>query len=233
MTAKILQLVSIGPWDFNGFDVVVLIILLVSMLYAASRGFLREVISIAALLVAAIITLFVWGRFRFAAQDFISPSWLADGALLVGVFFVAYLIMVLIMSKVGKSIAGKESGLIDRLLGAGFGIARGLIIAALGVLVLTAGNRAAAEAQSYKKGLIEQGIYDEVLQKMPKSMREQMESDPKPLPDMLANSTFYPLLERIGAGLRALPFAKVKTYAERIKDGDIDGLSEEILELGK
>ena len=233
MTAKISQLVSIGPWDFNGFDVVVLIILLVSMLYAASRGFLREVISIAALLVAAIITLFVWGRFRFAAQDFISPSWLADGALLVGVFFVAYLIMVLIMSKVGKSIAGKESGLIDRLLGAGFGIARGLIIAALGVLVLTAGNRAAAEAQSYKKGLIEQGIYDEVLQKMPKSMREQMESDPKPLPDMLANSTFYPLLERIGAGLRALPFAKVKTYAERIKDGDIDGLSEEILELGK
>ena len=233
MTAKILQLVSIGPWDFNGFDVVVLIILLVSMLYAASRGFLREVISIAALLVAAIITLFVWGRFRFAAQDFISPSWLADGALLVGVFFIAYLIMVLIMSKVGKSIAGKESGLIDRLLGAGFGIARGLIIAALGVLVLTAGNRAAAEAQSYKKGLIEQGIYDEVLQKMPKSMREQMESDPKPLPDMLANSTFYPLLERIGAGLRALPFAKVKTYAERIKDGDIDGLSEEILELGK
>ena len=175
----------------------------------------------------------MWGRFRFSAQEFISPAWLADGALLIGVFFVAYLIMVLIMSKVGKSIAGKESGLIDRLLGAGFGIARGLIIAALGVLVLTAGNRAAAEAQSYKKGLIEQGIYDEVLQKMPKSMREQMESDPKPLPDMLSNSTFYPLLNRIGAALRALPFAKVKTYAERIKDGDIDGLSEEILELGK
>ncbi len=233
MTAQILQLVSIGPWDFNGFDVVVLIILLVSMLYAASRGFLREIISIAALLVAAIVTLFVWGRFRFSAQEFISPAWLADGALLIGVFFVAYLIMVLIMSKVGKSIAGKESGLIDRLLGAGFGIARGLIIAALGVLVLTAGNRAAAEAQSYKKGLIEQGIYDEVLQKMPKSMREQMESDPKPLPDMLSNSTFYPLLNRIGTALRALPFAKVKTYAERIKDGDIDGLSEEILELGK
>ena len=233
MTAQILQFVSIGPWDFNGFDVVVLIILLISMLYAASRGFLREIISIGALLVAAIVTLFVWGRFRFAAQDFISPPWLADGALLIGVFFIAYLIMVLIMSKVGKSIAGKESGLIDRLLGAAFGIARGLIIASLGVLVLTAGNRAAAEAQNYKKSLIEQGIYDEVLQKMPKSMREQMENDPKPVPEMLENSTFYPLLDRIGAGLRALPFAKVKTYAERIKDGDIDGLSEELLELGQ
>lgn len=233
MTAQILQFISIGPWDFNGFDVVVLIVLLISMLYAASRGFLREVISIAALLVAAIVTLFVWGQYRFAAQDFISPAWLADGALLVGVFFVAYLIMVLIMSKIGKSIAGKESGLLDRLLGAGFGVARGLIIASLGVLVLTAGNRATAEAQNYKKSLIEQGIYNEVLSKMPKSMRDQMESDPKPIPDMLLNSTFYPLLNKIGAALRALPFAKVKTYAERIKDGDIDGITEDILESGQ
>jgi membrane protein required for colicin V production len=230
MTAQLLQLVTIGPWDLNGFDVVVLIVLIISMLYAASRGLLREVISIASLLIAAIVTLFVWGQFRFAAQDFISPQWLADGALLVGVFFIAYLIMVLIMSKIGKSIAGKESGFIDRILGAAFGIARGLIIAALGVLVLTAGNRAAAEAQAYKDNLITEGIYDEVLSKMPKSMREQMESDPKPLPDMLANSTFYPLLDKIGAGLRALPFAKVKTYAERIKDGDIDGITEELLE---
>ena len=233
MTAHTLNLISIGPWDFNGFDVVVLIILLISMLYAASRGFMREVISIAALLVAAIATLFVWGQFRFAAQDFISPAWLADGALLVGVFFIVYLIMVLIMSKIGKSIAGKESGFLDRILGAVFGIARGLIIAALGVLVLTAGNRASAEAQDYKKNLIEQGIYDEVLRNMPKSMRDQMEAEPKPLPDMLANSTFYPLLEKIGNGLKSLPFAQAKTYAERIKDGDLQGISEDILESGQ
>ncbi len=230
MTAELIQFVKIGPWDLNGFDVVVLIILLISMLYAASRGFLREIISIAALLFAAIVTLFVWGQYRFAAQDFISPTWLADGALLVGVFFITYLLMALIMSKIGKSIAGKESGLLDRLLGAGFGIARGLIIASLGVIALTTGNRAAAEAQSYKKNLIEQGIYNEVLDKMPKAMREQMEGEAKPLPDMLTNSTFYPLLDKIGAGLRALPFAKVKTYAERIKDGDIEGITEELLE---
>jgi membrane protein required for colicin V production len=233
MSAQLMQLITIGPWDFNGFDVVVLIILLISMLYAASRGLLREVISIAALLVAAIATLFVWGQFRFAAQDFISPPWLADGALLVGVFFIAYLIMVLIMSKIGKTIAGKETGFVDRILGAGFGIARGLIIASLGVMVLTAGNRASAEAQEYKKSLITQGIYNEVLSKMPKSMRDQMEAEPKPIPDMLANSTFYPLLNKVGAGLRALPFAKVKTYAERIKDGDIDGLSKDLLESGQ
>jgi len=116
MTAQLLQFVTIGPWELNGFDIVVLIVLLISMLYAASRGFLREVISIAALLFAAIVTLFVWGQFRFAAQEFISPTWLADGALLIGVFFITYLLMALIMSKIGKSIAGKESGFLDRIL---------------------------------------------------------------------------------------------------------------------
>lgn len=233
MTAQLFQLVTIGPWDLNGFDVVVLIVLLISMLYAASRGLLREVISIASLLFAAVVTLFAWGQFRFAAQEFISIPWLADGALLIGVFFITYLIMALIMSKIGKSIAGKESGFIDRILGAAFGIARGLIIASLGVIALTTGNRAAAEAQSYKKSLIEQGIYNEVLQKMPKVMRDQMEGDIKPLPEMLTDSTFYPLLDKIGNGLRALPFAKVKTYAERIKDGDIEGLTEDLLESKK
>lgn len=228
-SANLLNFVTIGPWEFNGFDVVVLIILLISMLYAASRGLLREVVSIAALLVAATITLFVWGQFRFAAQDFISPQWLADGALVLGVFALTYLVMVLIMSKIGKSIAGRESGFLDRILGAGFGIARGLIIAALGVMILTAGNRASNEAQTYKATLQAQGIYDEVISQMPKSMREQMEAEPKPLPTMLKNSVFYPMLDKIGSAIRALPFTKMKSYADRIKEGDIDGLSDELL----
>jgi membrane protein required for colicin V production len=230
MTAFVANLVTIGPFDLNGFDVVVLIILIISLLYAASRGLVREVISILALLIAAIATLFVWGQYRFAAQDFISPAWLADAALLVGVGAISYLIMVLIFSKIGKTIAGREVGFLDRILGAAFGVARGLIIAALFVLVLTSGNRAANEARAYKEDLERQGVYDQVAKSMPKSMRDQMEAEPKELPEMLTNSTFFPLLDRIGDGLRALPFAKMKTYADRIKDGDIDGLSEDILD---
>jgi len=40
---------SIGPWDFTGFDIVVLLVIVVSLLMAASRGLFRELISIAAL----------------------------------------------------------------------------------------------------------------------------------------------------------------------------------------
>lgn len=222
------MLISIGGFDFNGFDVVVLILLGVSLLYAASRGFMREVISILALVIAATATLFVWGQFRFAAHDFISPPWLADGALVLGVGALSYLIVAAIVGRIGKTIKGDKVGIIDRLLGAGFGVARGLIIAALGVMVLTSQHRASAEAQEFRDYIENSDIPPDVIAKMPKSMREQMEAEPKPLPAMLEDSTFYPALNNIGNAIRALPFAKMRSYADRIKDGDFETLAEEL-----
>jgi len=138
---------SIGPWDFNGFDIVVLLILLISLLYAANRGLMRELTSILALFIAASVALFVYGQYRFAAQDLISPSWLADGALGLGAFSLAYMIMVFLLSGLVKKLKGKEIGFIDRLLGAGFGVARGLVVASLGVMLLTSQYRASQDAQ--------------------------------------------------------------------------------------
>jgi len=221
---------SIGPWDFTGFDVVVLLVLLISLIMAAQRGLAREITSLLALLIASAIALFVFGRFRFAAQDFISPSWLADGALGLGTFALAYMLMVFLLSGIVKSLKGKEVGMIDRLFGAGFGVMRGLLVAALGVMLLTSQYRASQEAQEFKDYISQnQGdIPPEILEKMPKSMKEQMEAEPAELPKMLQNSTFYPLLARIGDGIRALPFTKMRSYADRVKDGDIQSIVEEI-----
>lgn len=221
---------SIGPWDFSGFDIVVLIILLISLLMAAQRGLARELTSLLGLLISAAIALFVFGRFRFAAQDFISPSWLADGALGLGTFALAYMLVVFLLSGVVKSLKGKDVGFIDRLLGAGFGVMRGLLVAALGVMLLTSQYRASQDAQEFKEYMSEnQGeIPPEILDRMPRSMREQMEAPPAELPKLLHNSTFYPLLAKIGDGIRALPFTKMRSYADRIKAGDIQSIVEEI-----
>jgi len=223
---------SIGPWDFNGFDIVVLLILLISLLYAANRGLMRELTSILALFIAASVALFIYGRYRFAAQDFISPSWLADGALGLGAFSLAYMLMVFLLSGVVKKLKGKEIGLIDRLFGAGFGVARGLIVAALGVMLLTSQFRASQDAQEFKDYISQNQdeIPPEVLEKMPRSMKEQMEAPEAKLPGMLQGSTFYPLLAKIGDGIRALPFARMKSYAERLKEGDLEGAANEISE---
>ena len=146
---------SIGPWDFNGFDVIVLVILLISLLMAANRGLMRELTSLLALFISAGVALFVFGQYRFAAQDFISPTWLADGALALGSFALTYMVMVFLLSGLVKTLKGKSVGLFDRLLGAGFGVLRGLIVSSLLMLLLTAQYRASQDAQEFKAYIAE------------------------------------------------------------------------------
>lgn len=221
---------SIGPFTFNGFDVVVLLILLISLIIAIQRGFLREVLSLVGLLLAGIITLFVWGKFRFAAQDFISPSWLADAALGVGTFVLVYIVGVFILSKIIGKLDAPSTKFINRVLGAGFGIFRGLILASLVVMVLTAKYRSGQEAEEFRQYVEQEqsSLPDDFIKRMPESMRQQMESKAVPLPEYLVGSTFYPLLNRIGNGIRSLPIAKMQSYADRLKEGDFAGIREEI-----
>lgn len=126
---------SIGPWDFGGFDIVVLLILTMSGLMALSRGFIREIVSVIALVVGLVAALFLFGRFQGAANQMIQPSWLADGALGIGSFFIAYFLVTLILRGGAKKLQGREVGVFDRLLGFVFGIGRGLLIASLFVVV--------------------------------------------------------------------------------------------------
>jgi membrane protein required for colicin V production len=221
---------SIGSLTFNGFDVVVLLILLISLIIAVQRGFLREVMSLLALFIAGVAALFVWGRFRYSAQDFISPSWLADVALGAGTFTLIYLIGVFILTKIFGKLDAPSTKFINRALGAAFGVLRGLIIASLIVLVLTSSNRSSMEAQETRSKLEQRGLYDEFRTTYPQSFQDQMEKGITPPPEYLANSTFYPMLNNIGNMIMKLPFAEMRSYADRIKDGDIDGIRREIIQ---
>jgi uncharacterized membrane protein required for colicin V production len=230
---------SIGPWTFTGFDIAILVLLLVSMLMAMSRGFFRELISIVSLIVGIVVTLFVWGRFQGAAQSVIQPAQLANVVLGAGTFILAYLITSFILSRSAGARDGERVGPMDRLLGAGFGIIRGLVVAALGVMLATADYREAKEIQDMsvsekmaaqlKVSEWELEAADETL---PNAMRKDAGKKAKYWRDMLANentvelptmfqgSVFYPVLESIGGMLRALPFAQFKTMAEKLKDGE-------------
>ena len=215
---------SIGPFTFTGFDVVVLLICLISLLMAASRGLARELVSVASLVIASAITLFIFGRFRFAAQDFIQPSWLADGALALGAFFLSFLLIVFLLSGVIKSLKGKDVGLIDRIFGAGFGVARGLLIASLLVMVTTASYRDAQEKQAFQESLTAE--QRAAFENAPASVKEMLSVKAVELPFFLKDSTFYPLLNKIGDGIRLLPFARVKSLAQRLKEGDIPDIND-------
>jgi len=193
---------TIGEWAFNGFDIAVLLVCLISLSMAASRGLMREIISIIAMIVGIIVTLIVWGQFRLAAQDFISPNWLADGVLGAASFFGSYMVVVFILGGLTKK--DSEVSFVNRLLGAGFGAFRGLIIAALVTMLLNS---------SYRDKL---------------EMAEEYGAPTPELSGMLEGSTLYPILDKIGEGIRALPFSRLKSASERLKEGDIEGAIEEI-----
>ena len=224
------QFVSVGPWTLNGFDIAVLVLLGISGLYAMARGVVRELISIAALFVAIVATLFVYGQFRFPAREIISPSWLADGILGLGTFALSYLISAMALSKINKTIAGEEPGFIDRILGAGFGVLRGLIFAALFVMVTTANYRASLEASDFRDYIRANPdqFSPELMDRMPRSMQDQLAAEPEELPAMYQGSTFYPVLEQIGDIIRSLPFAKARSYADLIQQGNFGEIIEDI-----
>ncbi len=193
---------SIGDWAFNGFDIAVLLVCFISLLMAASRGLVRELISIIAMIAGIIVTLIVWGQFRHEAQGFIKPDWLADGVFGAGAFFLTYMLVVFILGGMTKK--DNDVGFINRLLGAGFGAFRGLVIASLLTMLMTSTYRDKLE------------------------MAEKYGAPVPELSGMLEGSSLYPILDEIGGVIRALPFSRLKSAANDLKDGDIEGAIKEI-----
>ena len=209
---------DVAGTPFNGFDIVVIGVVLVSALMAAARGLARELISIVALVVALVVSLFAWGRFRFAAQDMIDPPWLADGALALGAFAVAYMLVVALMGGVAKGLLGRDVGFLGRLLGGAFGAARGLVVMALFVMVPTASFIADRDRIREEERAIA-GRTD-----IPADIRERLLAPQQSLPLWLESSRTYPILETVGDLIRTLPFADIRGAADDLREGELPTL---------
>jgi membrane protein required for colicin V production len=114
-------------------------ILLASGLLALVRGFVREALSVTAFVTAALATLWSAPVFNSPARDIIDPDWLAPLAVGGLVFLVIYLAVTFVTSSVSHGLAkGEDVNVVDRLLGFVFGIIRGLVLLAIGVLIIAA-----------------------------------------------------------------------------------------------
>ena len=117
------------------FDVIAGLILLVSVLVGFARGALREVITVIALavaIVAAVLALRLTGPLARAA---IHPAWAGTVAALAVVFLAIYILLRVFGAALIRSVHNTSGlGGVDRAIGGGFGLVRGLI--ALGLLVL-------------------------------------------------------------------------------------------------
>jgi membrane protein required for colicin V production len=115
-------------------DILLLVVMLISGLLAMIRGFMREILSIAAWGVAALVTLYSYSRLLPIAKQYVNSDMVAAGATVAGVFLVTLLVVSVITVRVSDMILDSRVGALDRTLGFLFGLGRGLIIVVVAFL---------------------------------------------------------------------------------------------------
>jgi membrane protein required for colicin V production len=115
-------------------DIVLLVVMLISALLAMVRGFMREVLSIAAWVLAAIATVYFYGRLLPVAKQYVNNDIVAGVAVVVGLFLGTLLLVTIITVRISDMILDSRVGALDRTLGFLFGLARGLIIVVVAFL---------------------------------------------------------------------------------------------------
>ena len=115
-------------------DIALLVVMLISGLLAMVRGFMREILSIAAWIAAAGSTLYFYGRLLPYAKEYFNNDIVAAGAVIGGVFLGTLLIVSIITVRISDMVLDSRIGALDRSLGFIFGLARGLIIVVVAFL---------------------------------------------------------------------------------------------------
>jgi membrane protein required for colicin V production len=115
-------------------DLILLVVMLVSALLAMIRGFIREVLSIAAWAVAAIVTVLFFNKLLPVAQSFFNNEIVAKAAVGAGLFLGTLLLASILTVRISDMILDSRVGALDRTLGFIFGLGRGLIIVVVAFL---------------------------------------------------------------------------------------------------
>lgn len=115
----------------NITDIAILGILLLSGLLALLRGFVHEVLSFAAWVGAALVTLYAFPTFQPYARQVIAVQLIADIATGAAIFLLSLIVFSMLARALGHKV--QESGLsaLDRTLGLAFGLVRGAVIVCL------------------------------------------------------------------------------------------------------
>jgi membrane protein required for colicin V production len=126
----------LSDFPINLADLAVLALLLISGLLALSRGFVKEVLSIAGWVMAAFAAMTWYPLPQPFIQRYVDQPLIAGGAAAAIIFVVVLTLASLLSSAISRRVRGSEIGILDRSLGFLFGLTRGVFVVALAYLVL-------------------------------------------------------------------------------------------------
>jgi len=117
------------------FDIIALLILSVSTLVGFARGALREVSTVVAFVIAVAVAIFALPYTGPMARAAVHPSWAANTVAVLIMFLAVYILVRVLASALTRGVHSTQTlGTVDRVIGAGFGLIRGLVV--LGVFNL-------------------------------------------------------------------------------------------------
>jgi membrane protein required for colicin V production len=115
-------------------DVILIGVMLVSALLAMIRGFMREVLSIAAWVIAAVATLYAYAKLLPLAKAYFNNDIVAAATVIGGTFLLTLIVVSVITVRFSDMVLDSRVGALDRTLGFLFGLGRGLIIVVVAFL---------------------------------------------------------------------------------------------------
>lgn len=119
---------SPDPSTLTTFDIAALVFIGLSMLFAFGKGFVTAALGLGAWVGAFFLTAVGFALITPWMRDTIQPDELADIISFVVLFFVALFILKQIAGWIGTAVKTSFAGLLDRSLGALFGMLRGFVI---------------------------------------------------------------------------------------------------------
>jgi membrane protein required for colicin V production len=118
------------------FDIVVLVVVGLSALFALSRGFVTELLSLLGWVGAFIGLRLFFAPVSLWMRGFIESKAMADIATLLLLFFGLLMFFRFVAGFLGDKVKQTSVGIVDRVMGAAFGALRGLLIVSLAYAAL-------------------------------------------------------------------------------------------------
>lgn len=160
----------------NLADLIVIIVLVVSGIFAFVRGFVHEVLAIGSWVAAAFVTLYAFPHARPLVEQYIPTEFFASLVTGVVIFLVSLVLFSVVTRLLSNRVQQSSLGALDRSLGLLFGFARGAVIVVLAWMLLSflmpEEERFDWVMEARSRPLVEKGA-DLLLTLVPEDLREK------------------------------------------------------------
>jgi membrane protein required for colicin V production len=119
-------------------DWIIVLIVVFSVVQAISSGFVREFFAFAGVIVAYLTAVWEYPAVAVFYARFMKTPWPAQIAAFLTVFVVVVVLAGILGHALSRFVRGVGLSFLDRLLGAGFGFFRGVVVSAILVMALAA-----------------------------------------------------------------------------------------------